>query len=191
MSAHPHSGAGRSDVRRNRRALLEAAAEALAQNPGASMVEVAQAARLTRATLYRHFSSRGQLIEAMRAELLDRARQAIIDARLDEGSALEALRRAVDALIPLGLRFRALLAEGADLDPRFARERAELLAPLRDVIRRGQEDGVIRGDLPAVWVLTMMAATLAAAVRTSPVASETEMAELVFRTLTEGVAAER
>ncbi|MFG2087233.1 MULTISPECIES: TetR/AcrR family transcriptional regulator [unclassified Spirillospora] len=191
MPAQPHVPRERSDVRRNRRALLEAAAEALAQNPGASMVEVARAARLTRATVYRHFSSRGQLIEAMRAELLERARLAIADARLDEGPALDALRRAVDALVPLGLRFRALLAEGGVLEPDFVRERGELLGPVLDVIDRGQRAGSIRTDVPATWVLTVMAATLAAAVATSPATPDTAVADLVFSTLTEGVAAAR
>jgi AcrR family transcriptional regulator len=181
----------RSDVRRNRRALLEAAAEALAQNPGASMTDVARAAKLTRATLYRHFGNRAELIDAMRSELLERARLALIDARLDEGSALDALRRAVDALVPLGLRFRAILAEGNVLDPEFVRERAELLAPVLRVIERGQRDGALRADVPATWVLTVMAATLAAAVGTSPATPGTAIAGLVYSTLIEGVAAAR
>ncbi|GAA1827516.1 helix-turn-helix domain-containing protein [Actinomadura chokoriensis] len=191
MPTRPPLPRERSDVRRNRRALLEAAAEALAQNPGASMMEVARAAQLTRATVYRHFSSRGELIEAMRAELLERARLALTAARLDEGPALDALRRAVDALVPLGLRFRAILAEGNILDPEFVGERAELLAPVLHVIERGQQAGSLRADVPATWVLTMTAATLAAAVGTSPATSDTAIADLVFSTLIEGVAAAR
>lgn len=154
------------------------------------MAQVAQAAGLARATLYRHFSNRQELLEAMRAEALVRAADAIAGSELNEGSALDALRRAVDALASLGVRFRALLIEGADLDPAFLHERAKVLAPLHDVVRRGQEAGLIRSDLPAPWVVTAMASMLVAGVRASPgiAAGHSRVADLVFGTLTRGVA---
>lgn len=180
----------RSDAERNRRMLLEAAADALAQNPGASMAQVAEAAGLARATLYRHFRTRLDLTEAIRAEALVRAAAALAGSRLDEGSALEALRRAVGSLASLGVRFRALLMEGADLDPAFLHQRAAVLAPLHEVVRRGQEAGLIRPDLPSRWVVTAMASLLAAGVRTSSgsLDGDRTVAELVFGTLTRGVA---
>ncbi|NBM19459.1 TetR/AcrR family transcriptional regulator [Streptomyces sp. GC420] len=191
MPATDTPGASRSDAERNRRTLLNAAAEALAQNPGASMAQVAEAAGLTRATLYRHFSTRQKLLEAMRAEALERAAEAISGARLAEGDALEALRRAVDALAPTGVRFRALLAEGADQDPSFLGERAEVFAPLAEAVRRGQEAGRIRADVSPAWVVTAMAALLVAGVRTAP-ATDCDghsVADVVFGTLTQGVVA--
>jgi AcrR family transcriptional regulator len=154
------------------------------------MAQVAQAAGLTRATLYRHFSTRQKLFEAMRAEALKRAADAISGSRLDEGDPLEALRRALDALAPTGVRFRALLAEGADQDPEFLSERAEVFAPLVETVRRGQEAGLIRSDVTSAWVVTAMASLLIAGVRTSPATASdgTSVADLVFGTLTEGVA---
>jgi AcrR family transcriptional regulator len=179
----------RSDALRNRRALLNAAAEALAENPGASIAQVAQAAGLARATVYRHFRTRQDLLEAMRAEALVSAAEAIAGSRLDEGDPLEALRRAVEALASHGVRFRALLLEGVELNPTFLQERAEVLAPLHEVVRRGQEAGLIRPELPARWVVTAMAALLTAGVRM--LAGETDhriVANLAFETLTDGVA---
>ncbi|MER6590304.1 helix-turn-helix domain-containing protein [Micromonospora purpureochromogenes] len=181
----------RSDAERNRRTLLEAAADALARSPGASMAQVAQAAGLARATLYRHFSSRQELLAAMRAEALVRAADAIAGSRLDEGTALEGLRRAVEALVSLGVRFRALLLEGADLDATFLQQRAEVLAPLKAVVRRGQEAGLIRSDLPPEWVVTAMASMLVAGVRASAGRGfdDSRVADLVFGTLTSGITA--
>ncbi len=172
--------------------LLDAAAEALAQNPGASMVEVAQAANLTRATLYRHFGTRQKLLEAMREEALLQAAEAIAGSRLGEGPAVEALRRAIGAVASLGVRFRPLLVEGADQDPGFLHERAEVFAPLHDVVRRAQESGAIRRDVPAEWVVTAMAAMLSAGVRAfpAPTADDGTVADLVFSTLLRGVASD-
>lgn len=179
----------RSDAERNRRILLNAAAEALAENPGASIAQVAQAAGLARATVYRHFRTRQDLLEAMRAEALVSAAKAIAESRLDEGDPIEVLRRAVEALASHGVRFRALLVDGAELDPTFLQEREEVFAPLYEVVRRGQKAGLIRPDLPAQWVVTAMAALLAAGVRT--LAADTDqrtVANLIFETLTGGVA---
>lgn len=179
----------RSDAERNRRVLLNAAAEALAENPGASMAQVAQAAGLARATVYRHFRTRQDLLEAMRAEALVSAAEAIVGSRLDEGDPLDALRRAVEALTSHGARFRALLVEGAEQDPTFLRERAEVLAPLHEVVRRGQKARSIRPELPAQWVVTAMAALLAAGVRTLAGGMDHRTAaNLIFETLTDGIA---
>jgi TetR/AcrR family transcriptional repressor of mexCD-oprJ operon len=179
----------RSDAERNRRLLLNAAAEALAENPGASIAQVAQAAGLARATVYRHFRTRQDLLEAMRAEALVSAAEAIADARLDEGDPIDALRRALQALASHGVRFRALLVEGAESDPVFLQERAEVLAPLHEVVRRGQEAGLIRTELPSRWVVTAIAALLAAGVRTLATGSDHQaVANLIFETLTGGVA---
>ncbi|HEX5993927.1 MAG TPA: TetR family transcriptional regulator [Jiangellales bacterium] len=190
MSAFEAAGMSRSDADRNRRALLDAAARALAYDPGASMADVAAAAGLARATLYRHFRTRQELLAALRAEALVRAGEAITASRPDEGPPLEGLRRAVEALAPLGVRFRALLLDGADIDPAFLRERDRVLAPLRRVVRRGQKAGVIRADVPPEWVVTALASLLIAAVRTWPdgTAGDRSVAELVYRTLTRGLA---
>ncbi|PVZ09122.1 TetR/AcrR family transcriptional regulator [Actinomycetospora cinnamomea] len=181
------------DVERNRARLLEAAAEAMAQNPGWSMTDVAQVARLTRATLYRHFGTREKLLAALRAEALNRAAEAIAGSRPDEGDAVDALRRAVEAVVSHGARFRSLLVEDADQDPSFGKERERVFAPLLSVIRRGQETGQIRRDLPPEWVLTAMTSLLTAGVRAtrSPWYGDSSVADLVLTVLIEGVGPRR
>lgn len=181
----------RVDVERHHRALLEAAADELSRNPDSSMADVAQAANLTRATLYRHFSNRQSLLKAIQAEALARASETLVACRLDEGNALEVLKRVIDSLGKHGMRFRIILLRAPDQNARFIARRDEVLAPLAEVIRRGQREGDIRADLSPEWIVTAMASLLISAVRASPKSkhSDAEVSDLIFRTLTGGIAA--
>ncbi len=179
----------RIDVQRHRSALLTAAADEFARNPEASMADVAQAADLTRATLYRHFSNRESLLKAIQAEALARASETLTACHLDEGSALEVLRRVIDALSKQGMRFRIILMRVPDLNTHFLTQRAQILAPVVDVVRRGQLEGDVRTDLSPEWIVTAMASLLSAAVRSAPAMKHPDagVSEMIFRTLTEGI----
>jgi AcrR family transcriptional regulator len=63
----------RADAARNRLQILDAARVLLAESPGATMGQIAQAAELGRSTLYRHFGDRDELIEALDQLKLDEA----------------------------------------------------------------------------------------------------------------------
>ena len=60
---------------RNRDAILEAAIGVLAAQPEAGVAEVAAAAGVGRATVYRHFASREELIDALRLHAGEEARR--------------------------------------------------------------------------------------------------------------------
>lgn len=190
MSSINQPPISRSDVEHNRRTLLTAAAEEFAHNPEASMADVARAADLTRATLYRHFSNRQELIAAIQVEALERATEAIAACCLEEGSALDALRRAINSLSSHGARFRSVLMQAPDLNPDFLRQRAQVLAPLGEVIKRGQTEGHIRSDLSPDWIVTALASLLVAAVRMAQAMPKPDLdiSNLVFHTLVEGIA---
>ncbi len=180
--------ASRTDAERNHRQLLDAALTVLRDDPAASMEDIARGAGLTRVTLYRHFGGREKLLDAIRDDALTQAAEAVQDARLGEGPALEALTRFVGEVTARGERFRFLLADGADLPPEFRRRRREILAPLQDTVRRGQTAGEIRADLPAEWVAATLASLLTTAVGKSGLGAG-RGAELVVTTLAHGVAA--
>jgi AcrR family transcriptional regulator len=80
----------RSDARRNRDAIMAAALQALAESPDASLNAIAKRAGVANATLYRHFSSREDLVLATYehevSEVVDAA-----DTLLRERPPLEAL----------------------------------------------------------------------------------------------------
>jgi AcrR family transcriptional regulator len=187
----PESGTAadghRADALRNRAAILDAAAGVLAEDPSASLATVARRAGLGRATLYRHFPSREALREAIRDEALARAAAALQRAALDTVPAREGVRRAAEVLVPLGVRFRVLLADGADLDPEFLAARDRALAPLFALVARavGEDDVAEPG-----WAGLVLANLLVTAVRAagSGVIDPAEAGELVSRTLFDGIA---
>lgn len=182
----------RIDVERHYRALLAAAADELAHNPDSSMADVAHAANLTRATLYRHFSNRQTLLKAIQAEALTRASETLIACRLDEGNALEVLGRVIGSLGKHGMRFRIILMRAPDHNARFLTQRDQVLAPLVEVVKRGQAEGDIRADLSPEWIVTAMASLLISAVRAAHTAqhSDAEVSDVIFRTLVGGIAAD-
>ncbi|MEV1129359.1 helix-turn-helix domain-containing protein [Agromyces sp. NPDC049794] len=177
----------RRDVARHRDLLIAAATEEFARNPEASMADIARVAQLTRATVYRHFPNRDALEAAIRSEALARASGALAEGRLDEGTALEVLRRVIQALSAQGMSLRFMLLQGPDSDPEFLAQRAQVLSPLVDVVRRGQREGLLHEDLAPEWIVTAMASLLVAAVRAAP-SPDADVAEMVHRTLMSGVA---
>jgi TetR/AcrR family transcriptional regulator, mexCD-oprJ operon repressor len=179
----------RADAIRNRAALLDAAADVLAVEPTASLAEVAARAGLGRATLYRHFQSREALRAAIREEALARATAALEAADLGGCSAREGVRRAASVLVPLGMRFRILLAEGADTDPEFLEARDRALSPLWDVIGRGLANGELEPTVEPAWAAMTLGGLLVTAVRAASagVIAADQAGEIVARTLFEGL----
>lgn len=178
----------RADVTRNRGAILAAAAEVLAEHPAASLAEVATRAGLGRATLYRHFPNRETLHGAIRDEALALARAALAEADLEQLPVREGIRRAAQVLLPLGVRFRILLAEGAD-DLQFVAAREAALAPLLLLLVRGQASGELRGDVDPLWPVVVLTGALMGAVRVVAAGRvpADEMATLVADTVVEGL----
>lgn len=187
-ASSPSSPSRRSDVSHNREMLITAATEEFSRNPEASMADIARAANLTRATVYRHFANREALAAAIRTEALDRAAEALADCGLDDGTALEVLRRVIQALSARAMSLRFMVLQGPDSDPEFLARRARVLLPLVEVVRRGQREHLIDAGLSPEWVVTAMASLLVAAVRAAP-SPDAEVAALVHRTLMSGVAA--
>lgn len=178
----------RPDARRNRAALLDAAAEVLAAEPQASLAEVASRAGLGRATLYRHFDSRESLMAAIREEALARATAALAELDLDCGVG-EGVRRAAAALVPLGMRFRILLVEGADTEVEFLARREVALAPLWRLVDRGIETGELDRGSGRAWSRLVLASLLVSAVRATAAGAVEpgDAGDLVARTYVRGL----
>jgi TetR/AcrR family transcriptional regulator, mexCD-oprJ operon repressor len=143
----------RADARRNVAAILEAATTCLMSDPDASIGEIARAAGVGRVTLYGHFGSRAELVEAVFARTLAQAEQALTSVDVT-GDARDALTRLVHSTWRIIAGFRALLAAAErELPPE--RVRAHHRKPLERVqalIARGRSDGVFRSDLPVSWL---------------------------------------
>jgi TetR/AcrR family transcriptional repressor of mexCD-oprJ operon len=143
--------------------ILEAASHVLAQRGEAgSMAEVAAAAGVGRSTLYRHFPTRDALLEELARAALADAGNLLAEAQLESVPPLEALARAIRALVFVGDRYIVLL-EGRLSIERAAGERA-IGAPLRRVFERGRAAGIIRKDVDAEWLLDLFGGMIEAGI---------------------------
>jgi AcrR family transcriptional regulator len=146
-------------------AILDGAAQVFAvQGEHTSMNDVAEAAGVARATVYRYFPNReAQLDELARAAVSD-VDARLASARIDEVAPEEGIARAVRALVDVGDSFVLLARERLRSDPdRFERR---LTQPLRRLFERGQASGDIRDDITSAR-LTESLIGLIVGVRTS------------------------
>ncbi|MEU3480540.1 TetR/AcrR family transcriptional regulator [Streptomyces sp. NPDC033754] len=137
----------------DRTQVLHSAAALLSRKATATMDEVARAAGIGRATLHRHFAGRDALVRALEQLALQELEAAFDEARLDEGTADEAVRRLVAGMEPMAPLLSFLvtenqLFEGDQQNDGWAR----LDARVSDLFRRGQEQGTFRIDLTPAWL---------------------------------------
>jgi AcrR family transcriptional regulator len=154
----------RADAERNLARIIESATTLLAVNPGASMAEIAEASGLVRATLYRHFPTRDDLIRAMYAEALDDALKAILSVDPEQGKATDAIARVVDALLVVGDRYR-ILSEQRRGYPELREKEQSVGAPLIALVERGQRGGELRDDMPLRWIVAALGSLVNEALR--------------------------
>lgn len=145
-------------------AILDAAAHALSEHGSrANMADVAAAAGVSRATLYRYFPDREALLDALASHALADAAARLTDAGLERAPVREAIERIVRALTAVGDRYAVVVGEQVQGDPGEI-ERL-IAAPMRAVFTRGVEAGLLRQDLPTEVLLELFGGTLQAALR--------------------------
>lgn len=128
-------------------AIVEAAAGVLAAGgQQAGMSEVAAAAGVARATVYRYFPSRQALLDELARLAVRDLADRLSDAHLDDVDVAEALERAVRALVTVGDYLVVLEQERVQPDPDTFE--AAVTEPLRRLFSRGQDVGSIRSDIP-------------------------------------------
>ncbi|MEV2226671.1 TetR/AcrR family transcriptional regulator [Nocardia vinacea] len=151
-----HGHAKRADARRNIAAILDAAQECLAADPDANISDIARRAGVGRVTLYGHFASRADLIDAVFTRAVTDSDQALDSVDID-GDPREALSRLVAASWKIIDRFRSLLLAAQNHIP-SERIRAAHDLPMRRVrrlIERGQKESIFRDDLPLSWLVAV------------------------------------
>jgi TetR/AcrR family transcriptional regulator, mexCD-oprJ operon repressor len=151
----PDAARRRADAERNIAAILEAGLVCFSRNPDASVAEVARAAGVGRVTLYGHFPSRQELMDAVFAHALAKA-NTVLDAEvIDHGAASEALSRLIRSSWPILAQHRGLLAAAQrDLPPaRIRQHHDQTMARVERLIARGQDEGDFRTDLPRPWLV--------------------------------------
>lgn len=144
----------RADAQRSIAAILDAATESLSRNPEASVSEIAKLAGVGRVTLYGHFPSRADLVDAAFAHAIEAGHDALEAVDLT-GDPREALGRLVESSWHLVDRFRSLLLAAQSVLPpgRIRALHAEPMDRVQRLIERGQAEGVFRDDLPVSWLV--------------------------------------
>lgn len=144
----------RADAQRNRAKILTAVVTAIRKNPDASVADIAAEAGVGRMTLYGHFKTRPELIEAALIDSLERGEEVLRQVPLD-GDPREAFQRLVASSWVLVDQARAVLAAAQKELPaariRELHEKAE--TRMRTLLERGQREGAFRADLPVTWLL--------------------------------------
>jgi AcrR family transcriptional regulator len=160
----PNRPRRRADAQRSVDRILDATLETLATDPEASMAEIARLAGVVRATVYVHFPTRENLIEAVTRRAIADVTEAIQAAEPARGEPAEALRRVVTAAWRALGRFHTLVEVNARLPHADLHAMHQpVLAILVPLIERGQRDGSFRADVPVAWHLSMLLALIHAA----------------------------
>lgn len=168
----PRRRGPRTDAQRNNERILRAAARALAEDPRATIQRIADEAGVVRLTVYRRYANREALRRAIFEAAAAEADQAIADALEAGPGPVECLRLVVTAMAAIAQRYPILLV-GTDLQPLPGQVRRPATPPatrsmqqaLLDVIRRGQDEGVLRADLPAELLPQAIVGTLRVTLR--------------------------
>ena len=151
MTARPM----RADARRNVAAILDAATDCLARDPEVTIADIAAAAGVGRITLYGHFKTRADLVDAVLVRTVERA-DAILDATDTSGDPADALARLVASSWQIVHQFsNILLAAQHELPAeRIRGVHDRILRRVQSLVEHGQRTGAFRRDLPQHWLIT-------------------------------------
>jgi TetR/AcrR family transcriptional regulator, mexCD-oprJ operon repressor len=156
----------RADAHRSILAVLDAAVDCFARNPEVSMSAIADVAGVGRTTLYAHFASREELIEAA-IEYAIRKSNAVLDAQpFDELPTREALLSLVHASWDIIGGYGGLISavETSLGTERLHQHHRHPLQRIEELLRRGQREEVFRSDLPRQWLIAVFSTLMHTAV---------------------------
>jgi len=156
LSAQPQARRRRqrAEARRSIAAILDAATGTLNANPGASVEDIAQAAGVSRQTVYAHFPSREALLDAVIERATAEVAAAFDAAELDDLPPAAALVRLLDVGWQVTARYLFVWHLPTVSAEQDASRHAPVLDRMLELIRRGQDTGELDATLPPGWLLT-------------------------------------
>jgi TetR/AcrR family transcriptional regulator, mexCD-oprJ operon repressor len=169
-------------------AILDGAARLFAsEGDHASMNEVAEAAGVARATVYRYFPNREALLDELAQTAVRDVDLRLASARIDAVPPEEGVERAVRALVDVGNLFVVLARERR----RFGADRFErgLVEPMRQLIERGQASGDIRDDITAARLTESLIGLIIGMLTSTPALGREDMTATIAGLFLDGARA--
>ena len=154
------SRALRADAERSVRAILEAAERVLADDAGASMEQIAEAAGLTRITVHRRFANRQALLEALAVSAKQQLVDAIEEARPDAAPALVALHRVTANVLRVRSAWRFTLSHPTSHSDVAAALRTDIDTHTIKLLTRAQREGLLAPATDLDWTKNVYYALL-------------------------------
>lgn len=139
--------------------IVKQAIDCIAQNPNASLEEIATAAGVGRATIYRHFKSRNDLnivLKAVAGEKLHSAAVSILEKNIP---ARDKLIQMVQKMIPLGASLNVSTYFNIpfkDENPRVRETYQKHLDQAGGLCTLLKNEGVVGKDIPLAWLITSL-----------------------------------
>ena len=169
-------------------AILDGAARLFAsEGDHASMNDVAEAAGVARATVYRYFPNREALLDELAQTAVRDVDMRLASARIDAVPPEEGVERAVRALVDVGNLFVVLARERR----RFGADRFErgLVEPMRQLIERGQASGDIRDDITAARLTESLIGLIIGMLTSTPALGREDMTATIAGLFLDGARA--
>jgi AcrR family transcriptional regulator len=182
----------RADAERSVRAILEAAERVLAEDAGASMEQIAEAAGLTRITVHRRFANRQALLDALSLSAMQQLLEAIEEARPNSAPALVALYRVTANVLRVKSAWRFTLTHNTALSAEAAALWADIDALTVELLARAQREGLLAPATDLDWMRQVYYALLSEALnrpgadQNSAEQDPDALAQLVIDTLLHG-----
>src|SRR3982751_4576015 len=150
----------RADAERSITAITDAALEALASDPDASMAAIARRAGVVRATIYMHFPTRESLLDAVMEHATAQVAEATRRAEPGRGEPEEALERVLLATWRQLSQFHNVLQININRLPakELRRRHLPVTTQIVPLLERGQAQGVFRDDVSPDWLIAVVRA---------------------------------
>ncbi|WP_326693755.1 TetR/AcrR family transcriptional regulator [Streptomyces sp. NBC_01766] len=161
----------RADAERSVRAILEAAERVLAEDPGASMEQIAAAAGVARTTIHRRFANRQSLIEALASSAARQLAQAVDDGRPDTAPPLVAMHRITANVLQVKGAWAFALELPATPDSEAAALHRDIDDRCTAVLKRARADRLIDEAADLDWVRRVYYALIGESLRESAAAT--------------------
>jgi AcrR family transcriptional regulator len=182
----------RADAERSVRAILQAAERVLAEDAGASIEQIAEAAGLTRITVHRRFANRQALLEALSLSAMQQLLEAIEEARPNSAPALVALYRVTANVLRVKSAFRFTLNHNTSLSEAAAALWADIDAHTVELLARAQREGLLAPATDLQWMRQVYYALMTEAINRPGIEQDSTaqdpdaLAALVIDTLLQG-----